>query len=178
MEKNQKITVKSTLSGEDYSKITMFGAFSKSRLLPVILCFAIPVALLQIFEVINSGFIHNKFAYYGSVFMLSLLIFMYIMVKMSIRSFIKNDKVTLNKQRKFILDEKSITTVSSDHVKNNYAYGNFIDAYEINGYFILYVDKVSGLVITKRDMEQSDIEEFRAILKNAFGKKFYIRGKK
>lgn len=174
----EKITVKSTLDGKDYEKVTMFGAFTKSRLLPLVLCFAIPVAVLQIMEVINSGVIHNKFAYYGSVFMLSLIIFMYAMVKMSIRSFVKNDKVLLGKQRKFVIDEKSITTISSDHVKNNYDYNRFIDAYEINGYFLLYMDKVSGLVITKRDMEQADIETFRKVLKNAFGRKFQIRGKK
>ena len=120
----------------------------------------------------------NKFAYYGSVFLLSMIIFLYFMTRLSIKNFIKNDKVLLGKQRKFIIEEKSITTVSSDHVKNNYAYNQFIDAYEINGYFILYVDKVSGLVITKRDMEQSDIENFRTILKNAYGKKFQIRGRK
>ena len=64
------------------------------------------------------------------------------------------------------------------HWKNNYAYNQFIDAYEINGYFLLYVDKVSGLVITKRAMETQDIENFRTILKNAYGKKFQIRGRK
>ena len=174
----EKITVKSTLDGKDYEKVTMFGAFTKSVLLPLVLCFAIPVALLQIMEVINSGVIHNKFAYYGSIFMLSLLIFMYIMVKMSIRNFIKTDKVLLGKQRKFIIDEKSITTVSSDHVKNNYAYNQFIDAYEINGYVLLYMDKFAGLVITKRDMEAADIETVRTVFKNAFGKKFHVRGKK
>lgn len=174
----EKITVKSALDGKDYEKVTMFGAFTKSRLLPLVLCFSIPVSLLQIMEVINSGFIHNKFAYYGSVFLLSLIIFMYFMVRMSIRSFVKTDKVLLNKQRKFIIDEKSITTVSSDHVKNNYAYNQFIDAYEINGYFLLYMDKVSGLVITKRDMQPDEIEAFRTVLKNAFGKKFQIRGRK
>lgn len=178
MEKNQKITVKSTLSGDDYSKVTMFGAFTKSRLLPFVLCLAVPIALLQIFEVINSGAIHNKFAYYGSVFMLSMLIFMYIMVKMSIRNVIKNDKVTLNTERTFLIGEKSLTTVASDKSKHTYAYGDFLESYEINGYFLLYVDKMSGIIITKRDMESSDIEEFRNILRNAFGKKFYIRGKK
>ncbi|MBR4879446.1 MAG: YcxB family protein [Clostridia bacterium] len=174
----EKITVKSTLDGKDYEKVTMFGAFTKSVLLPLVLCFSIPLSLLQIMEVINTGVIHNKFAYYGSVFLLSLIIFMYFMVRLSIKSFIKNDKVLLGKTRKFIIDEKSITTVSSDHVKNNYAYNQFIDAYEINGYFLLYMDKVSGLVITKRDMEASEIETVRTVFKNAFGKKFHVRGKK
>ena len=50
----EKITVKSTLDGKDYEKVTMFGAFTKSRLLPLVLCFSIPVSLLQIMEVINS----------------------------------------------------------------------------------------------------------------------------
>lgn len=174
----ERITINCKITAQDYKKVTFFGAFGKNKMMKFLMYIAFPIGILQIIEAIYSKTILYPFTFYSSLAMFGLMGVMVLVVNWDVNRFIKNQKVTLDTIRTIYIDDRGISSLQPDLSQVTYGYDTFIDAYEINGFFIVYVNQLSGVILAKRDIKEEDIPKIREVFKEKFQKKFKIRGVK
>lgn len=171
----EKVTIQSKMTKEDYRAVVLFGAFGKNRLIKPLMAVAVAIGILQVFMVLQSGQIAYPLTFYSSLVMFGLMGLSYFVVSFDINRYVNTNRVAVDAIRTVTLDEQGVTVLQPDLNTNTIDFENFVQAFEIKGYFLLYLNNLQAVVLAKRDIRQEDIPVLRNIITQAMGRSFAVR---
>ena len=174
----EKVTIQSRMTKEDYKTVVYFGAFGKNRAIKPLMWLAILIGVLQVIMVIRTGRVEYPLTFYSSLVLFALIGFSYLIVTMDINRYVNTNRVSVDAIRTITIDDDGITVLQPDLNTANIGFDRFSQAFEIKGYFLLYLSNLQAVVLAKRDIKPMDIEGLRNIITRQMGQKFVLRSMK
>ncbi len=157
-----RIDFKLIVSKKDYRTAVYFNLF-KNKISNIFFI------LVTIISIVNLSLHYlniiklSDFYFYINIIFIFVEIFIFISTELFIMSFIKSDKLLIDKESIISIDEEKIIS-SKEHSNNTIKWDEIYKVYEIKSHFLLYTNTQQAVIISKSQMPNGSIEILREFL--------------
>lgn len=169
---NEKITLITKASAEDYQALVWFNLLHKKKALIYFLGFAGVLALGAVLGKLAGIFSISDFFFYTCLAYFGLIVLEVFVVNLSIRRFVASDKSIIGQEREVIFDETGLTSSGGEQSYAVYNWDQFFQAFESKKYFFLYLNTAMVIILPKAHFQQTDLVRLEELLKAQMGTRF------
>lgn len=160
----EKISIKTKISKQDYKAVVYFNTFLKNKFFTVTVSAGLILSIINILQKLMGHNVSNLMLYM-SVLVLAAAIFLLIATEIVTKKYIDSDKVSVGTDIEITLDnEKIIYKVDSIKSISEFSLNKLYRTYETKKYFFIFINSQEAIIIKKEDISKDDENKLKTIL--------------
>lgn len=173
----EKITVRKTVTPEDYRAAIYFNVLFRNRLMPVAMVVLAVLAVLEIIYCGLTGFANNmNYTLLTAVLILCFTAFILYKTESTARKVVKGSYEIMGQKRTVSFSEENVVVEGRNQGDfSTLEWDSLSKAYELKKYFIIYFTAPKTITVPKEAMDYDEMRELTKLLQKKCGKNFINR---